>query len=159
MKKFLSKIVDNFDVAVLMYVLCGVLLSVGIAELMTGHYHRAFNSFLYVFIAFMCAKMSKRIRELRAVCIVQHKMIVAMAEDDDEKEGPYLPQEFEDDLSDVVEDYINRGDFHEDEPLNIDFGMKTDKGEYAVELKVEKLQDIEAPSFEESQGEQSARFV
>ncbi len=87
MKKFLSKIVDNFDVAVLMYMLCGVLLSIGIAELFTGHYLRAINSFIYTFIAFMCAKMAKRIRDLRAVCLVQHKMIVAMIEDEDEADA------------------------------------------------------------------------
>ena len=87
MKKFLSKIVDNFDVSVLMYMLCGVLLSIGIAELFTGHYLRAINSFIYTFIAFMCAKMTKRIRDLRAVCLVQHKMIVAMIEDEDESDA------------------------------------------------------------------------
>lgn len=87
MKKFLSKIVDNFDVAVLMYMLCGVLLSIGIAELFTGHYLRAINSFIYTFIAFMCAKTTKRIRDLRAVCLVQHKMIVAMIEDEDEADA------------------------------------------------------------------------
>ena len=56
---------------------------------------------------------------------------------------PVLPSELEDRITQLVMDYIDRGDINDnpEESVDLDFGVKTSRGEYAITLKCEKLKD------------------
>ena len=65
----------------------GMLLLVGIAELCTGHYLRAVNSFLYTFIVFMATAMIAKNKHLLKLLVMQHHIICELEEQLKDKTG------------------------------------------------------------------------
>ena len=65
----------------------GMLMLVGIAELCTGHYLRAVNSFLYTFIMFMATAMMAQNKRLRELLVIQHHIICELEKHLKDKTG------------------------------------------------------------------------
>ena len=70
-KEFFSSI-DGTSIG---YMIAGMLMLIGIAELCTGHYLRAVNSFLYTFIVLMTTAMIAKNKRLRELLVMQHLII------------------------------------------------------------------------------------
>ena len=70
-KEFFSSI-DSTSIG---YMIAGMLMLIGIAELCTGHYLRAVNSFLYTFIVLMTTAMIAKNKRLRKLLVMQHLII------------------------------------------------------------------------------------
>ena len=80
MSKKLKHLFSGFDSTILGYVLAGMMLMVGIAEVFTGHYLRAFCSFLYAFIVFGAMEIIKENKHLKRMLVLQHLIIEALEE-------------------------------------------------------------------------------
>ena len=80
MSKKLKHLFSGFDSTILGYVLAGMMLMVGIAEVFTGHYLRAFCSFLYAFIVFSAINIIKENKHLKRMLVLQHLIIEALEE-------------------------------------------------------------------------------
>lgn len=80
MKEKLKKLFGGFDATVGCYVIAGMLLMIGVLELVTGHYWRAFNSFLYTFIVFCTIRLLRMVQHLKRLLVIQHLIIGVLEE-------------------------------------------------------------------------------
>lgn len=65
----------SIDGTAVCYMIAGMLMLIGIAELCTGHYLRAVNSFLYTFIVFVMTVIIGHNKRLRRLLVMQHLII------------------------------------------------------------------------------------
>lgn len=68
----------SIDGTSICYMIAGMLMLIGIAELCTGHYLRAVNSFLYTFIVLMATAMIARIKRLRELLVKAYIIICGL---------------------------------------------------------------------------------
>ena len=68
----------SIDGTAVCYMVAGMLMLIGIAELCTGHYLRAVNSFLYTFIVFMTTVIIGQNKRLRRLLVMQHLIICSL---------------------------------------------------------------------------------
>ena len=80
MSKKLKHLFSGIDSTVFGYVFAGMLLMISVADVFTGHYFRAFNSFLYTFIMFCAIKIIKENKHLKRLLVLQHLIIEALEE-------------------------------------------------------------------------------
>lgn len=80
MKQTLKKLMSGLDATVGMYMIAGALLVIGMVELVTGHYLRAFSSFLYTFIVFCCSQLIHQNKHLKRLLVLQHFIIEVLEE-------------------------------------------------------------------------------
>ena len=96
MKEKLKKLFGGIDATVGCYMIAGALLLIGILEAVTGHYLRAFNTFLYTFIVFCCSQLIHQNKHLKRQIVLQHLIIEVLEEKSDikheEKENEPQPQ-------------------------------------------------------------------
>ena len=82
-KEFFSSI-DSTSIG---YMIAGMLMLIGIAELCTGHYLLAVNSFLYTFLVLMTTAMTAQNKRLRKLLVVQHLIICGLEKKMKDKTG------------------------------------------------------------------------
>lgn len=108
MKEKLKKLFDGLDATVGCYMIAGALLLIGVMELVTGHYLRAFNSFLYTFIVFCCSQLIHQNKHLKRLLVLQHMIIETLEEKagirNDEKNDKPEPPTFEEAQGEKKED-------------------------------------------------------
>ena len=80
MNKKLKHLFSGFDSTILGYVLAGMLLMIGIVEVFTCQFLRAFCSFLYAFIVFGAMEIIKENKHLKRMLALQHLIIEAIEE-------------------------------------------------------------------------------
>lgn len=80
MKQTLKKLMSGLDATVGMYMIAGALLVIGMVALVTGHYLRAFSSFLYTFIVFCCSQLIHQNKHLKRLLVLQHFIIEVLEE-------------------------------------------------------------------------------
>jgi len=68
----------SIDSTAVCYMIAGMLMLIGIAELCTDHYLRAVSSFLYTFIVLMATAMIARSKRLRELLVMQHLIICGL---------------------------------------------------------------------------------
>lgn len=73
--KRIKEFFSSIDGTSICYIIAGMLMLIGIAELCTGHYLRAVNSFLYTFIVFMATVINGQNKRLRRLLVIQHHII------------------------------------------------------------------------------------
>jgi len=78
--KIIKKLFGGIDATVGCYMIAGVLLLVGILEVATGDYLKAFASFLYTFIVFCCSLLIHQNKHLKQLIVLQHLMIDVLEE-------------------------------------------------------------------------------
>lgn len=76
--KRIKEFFKSIDGTAACYMIAGMLMLIGIAELCTGHYLRAVNSFLYTFIVLMATVMIARSKRLRELLVMQHFIICSL---------------------------------------------------------------------------------
>jgi hypothetical protein len=69
------------------YMIAGMLMLIGIAELCTGHYLRAVNSFLYTFIVFITTVTIGQNKRLGRLLVMQHLIICELEKQLKDKTG------------------------------------------------------------------------
>lgn len=76
--KRIKEFFSSIDRTSIFYMIAGMLMLIGIAELCTGHYLRAVNSFLYTFIVFMTAVIIGQNKRLGRLLVMQHLIICGL---------------------------------------------------------------------------------
>lgn len=85
--KRIKEFFKSIDGTAVCYMIAGMLMLIGIAELCTGHYLRAVNQFLYTFIVLMAAIMIAQSKRLRELLVTQHLIICGLEKQLKDKTG------------------------------------------------------------------------
>lgn len=85
--KRIKEFFKSIDGTAVCYMIAGMLMLIGIAELCTGHYLRAVSSFLYTFIVLMAAIMIAQSKCLRELLVTQHLIICGLEKQLKDKTG------------------------------------------------------------------------